>query len=185
MPAGLAGYWVNHADGGPLWGDYVAQDLVSYVDANYRTIPRREARAIGGISMGGHGALQLTLNHPDLFGAVGAHSPALRPRTQAPSFLGGYFAGSSGGPGQAAYEARDPISLVRHSTLTTPPAIWIDFGDRDPWAARAQELHAALLEHGWAHQWQPASGGHEDSYWQRRMADYVRFYRQALLPAAA
>jgi S-formylglutathione hydrolase FrmB len=184
MPTGLAGYWVNHADGGPLWGDYITKDLVSYVDATYRTIARRDARAIGGISMGGHGALQLTLNNPDLFGVVGAHSPALRPRPDAPPFLGGYFLNLSGGPGQAAYEARDPISLVRHSTLATPPTMWIDTGDKDPWMPRVQELHAALVAHGWAHEWQPAKGDHDGGYWHRRMADYVGFYRRALRAVA-
>jgi S-formylglutathione hydrolase FrmB len=183
MPSGRTGYWVNHAGGGPRWGDYVAKDLVAHVDATYRTIPQRQARAIGGISMGAHGALQLALNNPDVFGAAGAHSPSLRARTQAPPFLGGFFVNQSGGPGQAAYEARDPISLVRRAAPAPPAAVWIDVGDRDPWAPRARELHTALIERGWAHEWQPAAGSHEDAYWRGRMADYVRFYRQTLLPS--
>src|SRR5204862_4380329 len=60
MPQGGLGYWLNQ-DGGTPWADYVARDLVSHVDGTYRTIPRREARAVGGLSMGAHGALQLTL----------------------------------------------------------------------------------------------------------------------------
>ncbi len=180
MPAGRAGYWVNHADGGPRWGDYVARDLVAHVDATYRTLPRREARAIGGLSMGGHGALQLALNYPEVFGVAGAHSPALRVREEAPAFLGGLVAGLSAGPGPAAYAARDPISLVRVSTLASPPAIWLDVGHGDRWAPRARELHAALLARGWAHEWQPAPGDHEPAYWRRRLPDYVAFYRRAL-----
>jgi len=182
MPTGRAGYWVNHPDGGPRWGDYVAKDLVSFVDQTYRTITRREARAIGGISMGAHGALQLTFNNPDVFGTVGAHSPALRRRAEAPVFLGGFFMNLAGGPGQAAYDTRDPITLVRRSSLAQPPRLWIDIGQQDGWATRATELHAALAARGWAHEWRPAPGDHDNAYWQRHIAEYVAYYRAALLP---
>jgi len=183
MPEGRNGYWVNHADGGPLWGDYVARDLMAHIDATYRTIPRREARAIGGISMGAHGALQLALTHPDLFGTIGAHSPALRTRDQAPPFLGGWFPGHTASPGAEAYAARDPISLVRRSTLARLPTLWVDIGQQDGWYARAAELHEVLLDRGWPHTWQPAPGNHDDAYWSRRMPDYLAFYGAALASA--
>ena len=56
---------------------YIVQDVVSYIDAHYRTIPSRDSRAIGGASMGGYGAMKLAMKHPDLFGAVAAHGPFL------------------------------------------------------------------------------------------------------------
>src|SRR5438445_531295 len=58
LPQGDEGYWLNHA-GGERWGDYVASDVVTSVDATYRTLPAAGSRAVGGLSMGGHGALQL------------------------------------------------------------------------------------------------------------------------------
>ena len=57
--------------------DYIVQDVVSYIDAHYRTIPNRDSRAIGGTSMGGYGAMKLAMKHPDLFGAVAAHGAFL------------------------------------------------------------------------------------------------------------
>ncbi|HEU5317841.1 MAG TPA: alpha/beta hydrolase-fold protein, partial [Chloroflexota bacterium] len=78
LPQGEQSYWVNHADGGPRWADFVAVDLVADVDATFRTAPTREARAVGGLSMGGHGALQLAYNFADTFSVAGAHSPSLR-----------------------------------------------------------------------------------------------------------
>src|SRR4051794_30148400 len=86
LPQGDEAYWLNHADG-PRWGDAIADDLVAHVDATYRTIPERASRAVGGLSMGGHGALQLAFNHPDVFGVAGAHSPTLRPRAEAPYYF--------------------------------------------------------------------------------------------------
>jgi S-formylglutathione hydrolase FrmB len=182
MPGGRSGYWVNHADGGPRWGDYVVKDLVGHVDATYNTIAQRGARAIGGISMGGHGALQNALNNPEVFGVAGGHSPGLRTRDQAPAFLGGYFMGTiaAASPGPDAYALRDPISLVRRNTPAAPPVLWIDMGQRDGFFPRATELHQALLDRGWAHTWSPAPGDHDGGYWRRRMPDYVGFYRAAL-----
>ena len=59
------------------WGTFVAEDVVSYVDASFRTIPDRDARGIAGHSMGGFGALDLAMRHPDVFGSVYALAPGL------------------------------------------------------------------------------------------------------------
>ncbi|WP_433242705.1 alpha/beta hydrolase-fold protein [Streptosporangium sp. CA-135522] len=52
-------------------------DLVDHVDTTYRTAPIRNARMVGGYSMGGYGALRFTLAHPDLFGGALVLSPAV------------------------------------------------------------------------------------------------------------
>lgn len=56
------------------WEGYVADDLVAYVDKNYRTIPTREARGLGGHSMGGYGTLRIAMKRPDVFSAIYALS---------------------------------------------------------------------------------------------------------------
>ncbi|MEV1178848.1 alpha/beta hydrolase-fold protein, partial [Nonomuraea sp. NPDC049784] len=53
------------------------KDLVAHVDATYRTAPIREARLVGGYSMGGAGALRFALAHQDLFSAAAVLSPAV------------------------------------------------------------------------------------------------------------
>ena len=57
VPEGAGSYWVDQASGGEQWGHYTAVDLVNEIDATYRTIARTRSRAIGGLSMGAHGAL--------------------------------------------------------------------------------------------------------------------------------
>ncbi len=57
------------------WEDFTVYDLVQYVDNNYRTIANRNSRGITGRSMGGYGALNLAMRHPDVFGAVYGLSP--------------------------------------------------------------------------------------------------------------
>ncbi len=70
--------WEKSEDGQKNnWADHIVQDVVNHVDWNYRTIARREGRAITGLSMGGYGALILGLRNPDMFIAIGTTSGAL------------------------------------------------------------------------------------------------------------
>jgi S-formylglutathione hydrolase len=52
------------------WEDYVAGDLVSYVDRHYRTIANVRSRGLAGHSMGGYGALRIGMKHPDVFSSI-------------------------------------------------------------------------------------------------------------------
>ena len=57
------------------WEDFIADDLVKYVDANFRTLAKKESRGVTGHSMGGFGAIRLGMHHPEVFSAVYAISP--------------------------------------------------------------------------------------------------------------
>jgi S-formylglutathione hydrolase len=50
------------------WEDFIARDLVGFIDSKYRTIKNRNSRGISGHSMGGYGTIRLSLLHPDIFG---------------------------------------------------------------------------------------------------------------------
>jgi S-formylglutathione hydrolase FrmB len=52
------------------WESYIAEDLVGYVDKNYRTIPDRMSRGIAGHSMGGYGAVRIAMKRPDVFSSL-------------------------------------------------------------------------------------------------------------------
>lgn len=70
--------WAQSEDGQKnAWEDYMINDVIGHVDANYRTIAKREGRAINGLSMGGYGGLMLGLRHPDMFCSIGSHSGAI------------------------------------------------------------------------------------------------------------
>lgn len=56
------------------WADYIVQDLVAHVDETYRTLAKPESRGLTGSSMGGRGALDLSLKYPGVFGVVYARS---------------------------------------------------------------------------------------------------------------
>ena len=66
--------------------DFIAHDVVSYIDAHYRTIPNRLSRGLVGHSMGGYGATRIGMKHSDVFGSLYIMSPCcLSPRQPGPS----------------------------------------------------------------------------------------------------
>jgi enterochelin esterase-like enzyme len=67
---GASSEWGNSYDQHQLMENFVANDLVKYIDQHYRTIPNAQYRAIGGLSMGGFGAMNIAIHHPDIFGSV-------------------------------------------------------------------------------------------------------------------
>ncbi|MDP9274161.1 MAG: esterase family protein [Chloroflexota bacterium] len=171
MPEGESGYWVDHATDGQKWGRYTAVDVVNDVDANFRSIARERSRAIGGLSMGAHGALQLALNYPGEFTAVGAHSLVLRQFGSAPSYFGT----------AADFAARDPMQIVeRKGAAGCSFALWIDIGAGDPWASAATQFDGELTDLGIKHQWHLWTGDHSTAYWSAHLDDYLRFYNASL-----
>ena len=78
MPDAGDSWYVNSATNeSDRFEDYIVRDFVAEVDANFRTIPERRARAIAGLSMGGYAAMNFSLKHTQLFSFVGAISAAL------------------------------------------------------------------------------------------------------------
>jgi S-formylglutathione hydrolase FrmB len=67
-------YLVDGATNGD-WDTFFTRRLIPYVDAHYRTLARRRARAITGHSTGGFNAVSYGMRHPDLIGAIAASSP--------------------------------------------------------------------------------------------------------------
>jgi enterochelin esterase-like enzyme len=162
-------YWANW-DSGPRWGDYVTDDVVSVIDQRYRTQPDPAGRAIGGLSMGGLGALNLALQHPDVFGVVGAHSPSVRLEPDpALWFL----------TGQNFWE-NNPVWLVQHRGGGDSLKVWMDAGTEDVWLPNIEAVHTALIGEGVHVDWHVFPGPHEAIYWIDHVPDYLRFYSEAL-----
>ena len=65
---------------------FIAHDVVAYIDAHYRTIPTRQSRGLVGHSMGGYGATRIGMKHADVFGSLYIMSPCcLSPRPVGPA----------------------------------------------------------------------------------------------------
>jgi S-formylglutathione hydrolase FrmB len=170
LPQGDDSYWVDHVNG-PKWGTYTARDVVSEIDGRYRTLRQRERRAVGGLSMGAHGALQLALNFPDVYRVVGAHSLVLRPANALPDYFGG--------PSES--RLRDPVMLAAaHPSIARELLISIDVGAQDSWLPAAKAFHDQLVREGVPHEWRTPPGEHTAEYWTAQIPNDLRFYSAAL-----
>jgi S-formylglutathione hydrolase FrmB len=133
---GDASYWHNRQGG--AWGSYVLDEVIEQAVKRLHADSRRVA--IGGISMGGFGALNLARLHPRRFCAVGAHSAALWARgadTAAGAFDDAEDFARNNVIGAA--RAVDPYAGI---------AVWIDVGDQDPFRAADALLASELRHHG-------------------------------------
>ena len=57
------------------WEDYVAKELVAYVDAHYRTLSQAQSRGLAGHSMGGYGTMRIGQKYPEIFSSLYLLSP--------------------------------------------------------------------------------------------------------------
>ena len=107
---------------------FVYHDVVSYIDAHYRTIPNRTSRGLVGHSMGGYGASRIGMKHPDVFGALYIMSPCcMSPMT-------------GGGPGPADQAKDRAIASEKKVAGAKSPT---DLAAQSPGFAAAQYATAA------------------------------------------
>ena len=142
MPAADRNYSVLGPEAQGRYNDYVAGELVDYVDSHYRTIATKESRAIAGLSMGGRIASMTGLTHPDRFGTVGAFSPAIRP------------------------DAEDAVRNV----AAAAPFFYISCGTLDSLLPINREFVGWLMERDLPHDYKEAPGlGHTWALWDEQI----------------
>ncbi len=198
-PFGRASDMSTYCVQSPRYETYVVSDMVAHVDSTYRTIATREARAIGGLSMGGYGALNLGMRNKDVFSSIASHSgattllyagpfpyekgktklvtdPATLSSTVGPI---GVFLTSLFGVDIAFWRANDPAHLA--TTLNNGElAIYIDCGTEDDLRLNhgASYLHEVLESRGVAHDFTLVPGRHNAAFWMDRIDDSLAFHRK-------
>lgn len=76
MPSGENKFYADSKISGDYYGTFITKDLVEFIEATFPVSKKREDRFIGGLSMGGFGAMVNGLRHPETFGAICAMSSA-------------------------------------------------------------------------------------------------------------
>lgn len=76
MPDGDRGFYTDNEDG-PPYARHIGEELVDFVDRTYPSRAERAGRAIGGVSMGGYGALRVGLGYAERFCSIHSHSGSL------------------------------------------------------------------------------------------------------------
>ena len=160
----------------------IIKELIPHIDKTYRTIARRELRAVEGYSMGGYGAAHLGFKYPDLFGIVGVMAGALiEPRE---SVQPGVFQKMFGGD-KDYVKANNPFELVRKNAdaIRGRTAIRIAVGDQDWLHVRAEALHELLGELKIEHEFEQVPGvGHNAALFYKTLGAGALAYYQKALP---
>lgn len=109
--------------------DFVATDLVAYVDSHYRTIPTREARGLAGHSMGGYGTLVVGMTHPEAFDSIWAQSACcVSARTETPESAAAMAAVPRDGADAAGFGMRAGLaSAVAWAPNPNNPPFFVDW----------------------------------------------------------
>jgi len=130
--------------------------------------------AVGGISMGGFGALDLALHYPGRFCGVGGHSPAL------------WQTGDETAPGAfddaEDFERNDVIGAAASNPAPfVSQPVWIDAGADDPFQPWDQTFADELRSHrADATIKLDDPGNHDSDYWSAHWSEYMRFYGDSL-----
>lgn len=176
--AGDSWYVDNPDDGGRgRMETALTTDLIAAIDVRLPTASCREGRAIGGLSMGGYGALFLGLRHPDLFKAAislsGAIAEPMRPadpRLRAP-FIRDLYKGAYGEPiDRDRFNSLNLFTIVAATPAASdPPRFWMAIGDHDyPELIRAGgRLAEVLRAQGYSVESRSGEGRHFWDYWQQ------------------
>jgi S-formylglutathione hydrolase FrmB len=158
---------------------FTTVELVRFIDANFRTIPRREGRALAGNSMGGHGSMFLAIRHKDIFSAAASMSGGLNLCTSDPQV--GVFADNWElkkvlGSIQANPDRWKKASVVTQVDNLAPGelALSIECGSDDFFLSVNREFHNRLITKGIPHHFAEHPGAHNWEYWsgaiRRQMA---------------
>ena len=164
MPFGSTGTfddeeWANGVSPGNGWATFVARDLVHAVDSQFRTITTRAGRAIGGLSEGGYGAINIALHHPHEFSVVESWSGYERPDKIRAIF----------GARLQNLEENDPRVLLEKTAPTLRRLhtyFWFYSGSTDPMRKQNAAFARELADDGVAHDYFEVYGGHNWAIWR-------------------
>jgi enterochelin esterase-like enzyme len=169
MPFGSTGSftdkeWANGVRPHEGWETFVSHDVVGAIDNRYRTIRSGSERAIGGLSEGGYGALNIGVHHPARFRvleswsgyqraddirSIFAHRPALL-RWNSPALTVGPRA----------------LSLRAHHAF-----VWFYTGSGDALRAQNEAFARQLVRLRIGHRFEVHRGGHDWALWRAQAAN--------------
>ena len=190
------------------WQDYIVKDVVGYIDSHYRTIARRQGRAIGGLSMGGYGAVVTGLGNPEMFCSVATHSGALnyggglrekfeqnkpvspfepRPNWMLDFDVPGFGTYSERSPrgkivtSASQADAIDVFKLVLGLDEGQRPDIYIGCGRSDFLFDAFEAFGEHLRKNNITHTYRVSDGAHTHDYWVRELRYSMAHQYQVIL----
>lgn len=179
MPDGFRGFYTNHAKG-PAYATYIGEELPAFIERNFPALPERSFRCIGGLSMGGYGALRVALAYPDRFASANSHSGCLAIANLKNEHLPAYEWLPMFGPRPAGTK-HDLVYLAKLALKSPPlPQLRIDCGRGDFLIQHNRFYHRQLQKLRIAHEYEEFPGEHTWDYWDKHVRKALRFHARGL-----
>jgi S-formylglutathione hydrolase FrmB len=194
MPDGYRGFYTDNEEG-PAYAKHLGEELPAFVEKHFRAKAARGARAIGGLSMGGYGALRIALGYPEKFCSANSHSGALgrgdsldlrpgaKPRgtlkDAPPEFIAELR--RIFGP-RPAGSRHDLLALIRRARRRGRPLprLLVDCGTDDFLLGDNRAFHADLEKARVPHDYREFPGAHNWDYWDLHIREALAFHAKNL-----
>ena len=164
MPFGSTGTftdkeWANGTGAAEGWSTFVSRDVVHAIDARYRTLATRSGRAIGGLSEGGYGAINIAMQHPREFSVVESWSGYERAAENHSIF----------GRTLASIELNSPLDRIHAEApllRRLQTYFWLYTGTDDSLRQENEAFAQALSRAHVKHRYLELAGGHNWALWR-------------------
>jgi putative tributyrin esterase len=180
MPDGYKGFYTN-IPGGPRYAAYINEELIAFIERTFPVKRTRDARAIGGQSMGGYGALRAAFAYPHLYCSAHSHSGALMHGSKMWKAGSEYDRSEVFGDDPRGSD-HDLLKLAANcvSGDATFPKLLIDCGTGDFLLNDNRDFHARLEAMGVPHTYREFPGEHNWDYWDQHIRDALEFHSRAM-----
>jgi len=168
-------YYDSPVDSNMRYETYVAKEIPAYIEANYPVIKDRKARAISGLSMGGHGGLFLGFRHANFFGACGSMSGALVIEYITRGFQVEKRLGDT--TNKKRYYEYSIMKEMENYGKADSLAIIMDCGTEDFIIEMSREAHKKMLSLKIPHDYIERPGKHDWKYWANAVQYQLLFFR--------
>ena len=176
-PDGEFGSWYYDSpiDSSLRYETYIAKEVPAYIEVNFPVIRDRKARAISGLSMGGHGGLFLGFRHAGFFGACGSMSGALVIEYITRGFQVEKRLGDTAN--KKRYFEYSIMKEMENYSKTDSIAIIMDCGTDDFIIEMSREVHKKMLSFKIPHDYIERPGKHDWRYWANAVQYQLFFFR--------
>ncbi|MCA0933740.1 esterase family protein [Lutimonas saemankumensis] len=180
---GQRGYF-NNIDGKWNYEDFFFEELMPYVEKNFRIKKEKRYRAISGLSMGGGGTFMYALHHPELFSSAAPLSAYVGPLTMEDfkeRFKDSDKEAYEEDQLQNYFEHHNAVSLVNNMDVKETASVrwYIDCGDDDFLFEGNSLVHIAMKKKEIPHEYRVRDGAHNWTYWRESLPEVLEFVSQA------
>ena len=166
-------YLDSPVDPAMRYDTYIAEEVPAFIESHFPTIQNRQARAITGLSMGGHGGLYLGFRHAGYFGACGSMSGGVNLYATRNKYDLKQRVGDTTNVNWKKYSVMGVIESYPKDSL----AIIFDCGTEDFFYKDNRELHEKMIELNIPHEYIARPGKHDWNYWGNAVQFQLLFFR--------